>query len=102
MPDYNSKEQGEDSPEQACSLISHKWRKLLSSRRFLFSFVDAVLSFSGVTFVFVLFRFRLFVFLEAAALRSILVQYAIAPTVTRNYLTTVCVLFCFCFVFRLF
>ena len=33
---------------------------------------------------------------EAAALRSIVLRYACAPTAKRSYLTTVCVLFC-CF-----
>ena len=61
-----------------------------------------MLSFSGVTFV--LFRFRLYAFVEAAALRSIVLRYAYAPTTTRSYLTTVCVLFSFLFLpfFRFF
>ena len=58
-----------------------------------------MLSFSGITLV--LFRFRLFAFTEAVALRSIVLRsvlrYACVPTVTRSYLTTVCVLFRFCF-----
>ena len=38
---------------------------------------------SGVTFV--LFRFHLYAFIEAAALRSIVLRYACAPTATRSY-----------------
>ena len=38
-------------------------------------------SFSGITFI--LFRFRLYTFIEATALRSIAVRYAGAPTATR-------------------
>ena len=38
-------------------------------------------SFSGVTFV--LFRFGLYTFIEAAALRSIILRYAGVPTATR-------------------
>ena len=37
----------------------------------------------------VLFRFRLFAFIEAAGLRSIVLQYACILTATRSYLTTV-------------
>ena len=44
-------------------------------------FADVILSCSGVTFV--LFRFRLCTFIEAAALRSIILRYAGAPTATR-------------------
>ena len=49
---------------------------------------DAMTSFSnGVTFVFVFlrfrFRFRLYAFVEAAALRSIVLRYAGAPIATR-------------------
>ena len=54
-------------------------------------------SFSGVTFV--LFRFRIFAFIEAAALCSIVLRYACAPTVTRSYLTSACVLFRFIYLF---
>ena len=50
-------------------------------------------------FCFILFRFHHFAFIEAAALRSIVLRYACAPTATRSYLTTDCALFCFCFAF---
>ena len=40
-------------------------------------------SFSGATFVFVLFRFRLYAFVEAAALRSIALRYAGARIAAR-------------------
>ena len=42
-------------------------------------------SFSGVTFVFVLLRFRLYAFVEAAALRSIVLRYAGAPIAPRVF-----------------
>ena len=48
-------------------------------------------SFSGVTFVFVLLRFRLNAFVEAAALRSTVLRYAGAPIATRVFF-----LFSFC------
>ena len=44
-------------------------------------------------FCFVLLSFISFI--EAAALRSIVLQCACAPTAARSYLTTICVLFCF-------
>ena len=40
-------------------------------------------SFSGVNFVLFWLRFRLHAFVEAAALRSIVIRYAGAPTATR-------------------
>ena len=45
-------------------------------------------SFSGVTFVLFCFVFRFYAFVEAAALRSIVLRYAGAPIATR-------VFFCF-------
>ena len=42
-------------------------------------------SFSGVMFLFVLLRFRLCAFVEAAALRSIVLRYAGAPIATRVF-----------------
>ena len=59
-----------------------------------------MLSFSGVAFVlfFVLFRFRLYGFIEAAALPSIVLRYVCAPTATHS-LKTICVLFCSWFLF---
>ena len=41
-------------------------------------------SFSGVTFVLFRFRFRCCAFIEAAALRSIVLRYAGAPTATSQ------------------
>ena len=41
-------------------------------------------SFSGVTFVVVLLRFRLYAFVEAAALRSIVLRYTGAPIAKRG------------------
>ena len=53
-----------------------------------------MLSFSGVTIICLLcsalFRFHIFIFIEAAAFDSIVPWYACAPTATRRYLTTVC------------
>ena len=46
-----------------------------------FWFADVMSFFSGVTFV--LFRFRLYSFSEAAALSSIVLRYAGAPIATR-------------------
>ena len=41
-------------------------------------------SFSGATFVLFCFVFRLYAFVEAAALRSIVLRYAGAPIATRD------------------
>ena len=65
MPERHGKDQVEDIPKQAGSCwfarhINHKkWRELVSSGRFFFSFwfADAMLSFSGVTFVLCCFAF---------------------------------------------
>ena len=56
-----------------------------------------MLSFSGVTFVFVCFIFVFLLLLKPRPfVQSFFVlRYACAPTATRSYLTTVCVLFCF-------
>ena len=56
----------------------------------------------GVEFVSLfcfLLRFRVYAFDQAAAHRSIVLRYACAPTATRSYLTTVCVLFCLLLLF---
>ena len=50
-------------------------------------------------FCFVLFHFCLFASNRAAALRSIVLRYACAPTATRSYLTSVWVIFCICLLF---
>ena len=42
-----------------------------------------MMSFSGVTFVLICFVFRLYAFVEAAALRSTVLRYAGAPIATR-------------------
>ena len=56
---------------------------------------DVVLSFSGVTLVLFLFRFRLSRFYQShTALRSIVSRYACAPAATSKYLPTVCVFVC--------
>ena len=88
MPESDGKDQEEDSPKQACSLVlvrsplltSHRWRKLVSTgclvcrchEDFLWCYV-----------CFVLLRFRLYAFVEAAALRSIVLRYAGVPMTTR-------------------
>ena len=71
------------SPKQAAgscwfARLSHKWRELVSSGRLVCRCHDV---FSGVTFV--LFCFRLYDFVEAAALRSTVLRYAGAPIATR-------------------
>ena len=49
-------------------------------------FADVMTTFSVVSFVLVLLRFRLFAFIEAAAaLRSIVLRYAGAPKATRVF-----------------
>ena len=63
-------------------LTSHKWRELVSSGRL-------VCECHGVFFwcyvCIVLFRFRLYAFIEAAAFRSIVLRYAGAPIATRDF-----------------
>ena len=66
-------------------LTSHKWRKLVSSGCLVCRCHDVFL---WCYVCFVLLRFRIYAFVEAAALRSIVLQYAGAPIATR-------VLFCF-------
>ena len=56
-----------------------------------------MLSFAGVTFVWLYFLFVIFVSNEAATLRSIVTRYACAPTATRSYVANVCVLSFFFF-----
>ena len=60
---------------------------------------DVVLSFSGFTFVWSLFRFRIFCFIKAEVLRSTVPRYACTPAATRNNYMYVpsFVLFVFCF-----
>ena len=52
--------------------------------------------FFGVTFVFVLLRLRLYIFVEAVALRSIVLRFAGDPIATR-VCVCVCVPVCVCF-----
>ena len=62
----------------------------LSLRMFLGSFRgrhDCVFLWRYVCFV--LFRFRIFAFIQAAALCSIVIRYVCTPAATRSYLTTV-------------
>ena len=61
-------------------LTSHKWRELVSSERLACRGHDVFL---WCHFCFVLLRFRLYAFVEAAALRSIVLRYTGAPIATR-------------------
>ena len=61
-------------------LTSHKWRELVSSGRLVSRCHDVFLC---CYLWFVLLRFRLYAFVEAAALRSIVLRYAGVPLATR-------------------
>ena len=61
-------------------LTSHKWRELVSSGRLVGRCHDVFLWWHGC---FVSLRFRLYAFVEAAALRLIVLRYAGAPIATR-------------------
>ena len=63
-------------------LTSHKWRELVSSGRLVCRCHDVYL---WCYVCFVLLRFRLDVFVEAAALRSIVLRYAGVPLATRFF-----------------
>ena len=65
----------------ALDYYSHKWRELVSSGHLVCRCHDVFLH--GVIFVFVLLRFRLRAFVEAATLRSIVLRYAGAPITAR-------------------
>ena len=82
------KDQGEDIIAQSKRamlvrsplLTSNKWRELVPSGRLVCRCHDVFLCYSVV---FVLLRFRLYAFVETAALRSIVLRYAGAPIATR-------------------
>ena len=61
-------------------LTTHKWRELVPSGRFVCR-CRGVFLWCYVCFV--LLRFRLYAFVEAAALRSIVLRYAGVPIATR-------------------
>ena len=61
-------------------LTRHKWRELVPSWRLVCRCYDVFL---WCYVCFVLLRFRLYVFVEAAAFRSIILRYAGAPIPTR-------------------
>ena len=63
-------------------LTSHKWRELVSSGRLVCRCHDVFL-WCYVCFVLLCFVFRLYAFVEAAALRSIVLRYAGASIATR-------------------
>ena len=63
-------------------LTSHKWRELVSSGRLVCRCHDVFL---WCYLCFVLLRFRLYAFVEAAALRSIVLRYSGAPIATRVF-----------------
>ena len=105
MPERAGKRQGEDSLKQAgsCWFARHSAGSLaivLVRSPYLNPpgvwFADVITFFSSVV-CFVLFHFRIFAFTKTAAVRSIVLRSACAPTVTRSYLKTVlktvCVLF---------
>ena len=71
-------------------LTSHKWRELASSGRLVCRCHDVFL---WCYVCFVLLRFRLYAFVEAATNRSIVLRYAGAPIATR-------VCFSFLFIWR--
>ena len=95
MPERDGKDQGKGriAPSKRARavrspvLTSHKWRELLSSGRLVCRCHDVFL---WCYVCFVLLRFRLYAFVQAAALRSIVLRYAGAPIATR-----VCVCVCF-------
>ena len=90
MPERNGKGQGEDSPKRTDScwfaclslLTSHKWRELVSSGRLVCRCHEVFL---WCYVYLVLLRFCLYAFVEAAALRSIVLRCAGAPIATRVY-----------------
>ena len=91
MPERDGKDQEEDSPEQADScwfarplltINRHKWRELVSSGRLVCRWHDVFL---WCYVCFVLIPFRLYAFVEAAALRSIVLRYAGAPVAARVF-----------------
>ena len=99
MPERDGKDQEEDSPKQTGSCWFARPCRLATSGANLYPpgvwFADDMTSFSGVTFVFVLLRFRLYAFVEGATLRSIVLRYAGVSIATR-------VFFLFSFSFCLF
>ena len=64
------------------TINSHKWRELVSSGRLVCRCKDVFL---WCYLCFVLLRFRLYTFVEAAALRSIVLRYAGAPIATHVF-----------------
>ena len=66
-------------------LSSYKWRELVSSGCLIYR-CHHVFLWGCVCFV--LLRFRLYAFVEAAALRSIVHRYAGAPIATRAFLSS--------------
>ena len=86
MPERDGKDQGKDSPKQAGSCWFARPCWLATSGANLYPpgvwFADAMTSLWCYV-CFVLLRFRLNAFVEAAALRSIVFRYAGAPIATR-------------------
>ena len=86
MPERDGKDQEEGIPKQAdsCWVTHHCWLATCGANLYPPGvwFEDVMPPFFfGITFI--LFRFRLHTFIEAAALRSIVLRYAGAPTATR-------------------
>ena len=88
MAERDGKDQEEDSKASGLVLVrsplltSRKWRELVASGRLVCRCHDVFL-WSYVRFV--LLRFRIFAFIKAAALRSIVFRYAGAPIATRVF-----------------
>ena len=83
MPELDGKDQREDSPKQAGSCwFARPRRELLSSGR-LVCRCHGVFPWCYVCFI--LLRFRLYAFVEAAALRSIVLRYAGVPIAARVF-----------------
>ena len=84
MPERDGKNQRGDSPKQAGSrwfARPYKWCKLVSSRRLGFRCHDIFL---WGYLCSVLIHFRPYAFIEAAALRSIVLRYAGAPMIATR------------------
>ena len=89
MPELDGQDQGEDSPKQASSCWLACPCLLATGGANLYPpgvwFADTMTSLSGITCVMFCFVFNLYAFVEAAALRSIVLRYAGAPIAIRVF-----------------
>ena len=92
---HNGQDQQKHSPKQAHSCWFVRHNLLATSGASLYPPGECRVLFLWCYICFVLFRLRLFAFVEAVALRPIVLRYVCAPAATRSQLPTVCVLFCF-------